>query len=123
MSEKRQVVEITITQEGRQQQLLIGGATPDKGPIASEHEAYRIDGEFVVRDLRAPPRRFRHLKRGTEYEYVGAATGQCYDGGQANITLEIEGQEFIVYRSVADGSLWVRPREEFWDGRFEEVKQ
>ncbi|MBX8828237.1 DUF1653 domain-containing protein, partial [Ochrobactrum sp. SFR4] len=27
-------------------------------------------------------------------------------------------REVVIYRSVDDGSLWVRPREEFDDGRF-----
>ena len=63
----------------------------------------------------------RHVKRGTEYVLIGYGKMQtpswCWPiGGDAGRLVDME--EVAIYRSVDDGSLWVRPREEFEDGRF-----
>ena len=73
--------------------------------------------------------RYRHKRRGTEYELIGYGNMQskhwrdsatpadnCPHGTSVNL------REVAIYRSVDEGALWVRPREEFEDGRFEEVK-
>jgi hypothetical protein len=57
--------------------------------------------------------RWRHKKRRTTYTEVGRAELQ------SSMPLD-EGDIMVVYRGD-DGKLWVRPADEFDDGRFEEV--
>lgn len=59
--------------------------------------------------------RWRHKKRGSIYIEIGRAKLQAADtGGMA------DNQPMVVYRGE-DGQLWVRPEDEFEDGRFERV--
>jgi hypothetical protein len=75
------------------------------------------------------------VKRGSEYVLLGIGKMQAEnwqerigDGfsqsdpprGYATI-LPVDMREVSIYRSVDDGSLWVRPREEFEDGRFADL--
>ena len=55
--------------------------------------------------------RVQHVKRGTTYTVVGEAKLQS-SGSIA------EGAMLTVYRDVNSGALWVRPTDEFRDGRF-----
>jgi hypothetical protein len=60
------------------------------------------------------PTRVRHKKRGTEYEVLG----------EADLQTEKPLRDYavvMVYRDPATGRLWVRPVDEFNDGRFEVV--
>ncbi len=72
----------------------------------------------------------RHIKRGSEYTLVGIGKMQSDHwvdgatikpvsaGGQLTIAAsQIDMREVAIYRGK-DGDLWVRPREEFDDGRF-----
>jgi len=67
----------------------------------------------------------RHVKRGSEYVLLGMGKMQAEDwrdlsGEQvledgAEVGKSVDMREVAIYRSIADGSLWVRPREEFED--------
>lgn len=58
---------------------------------------------------------YRHVKRGTTYQVVGAAELQ------ATAYNVHEGDKLTIYRGQ-DGKLWARHEDEFHDGRFEQVE-
>jgi len=60
---------------------------------------------------------YRHKKRGSTYELLDVATAQV---STADFALLRDNDRLVVYRGE-DGHLWVRPRDEFFDGRFEDV--
>lgn len=57
---------------------------------------------------------WKHKKRGTTYDLYGIGTLQTDKPLSDNHTV-------VVYVSRTDGKVWVRPIDEFYDGRFEEV--
>lgn len=64
--------------------------------------------------------RWRHKKRGTVYEIVTSlASLQC--SCAPGVEADFEDDTFTVYRNVKTGAFYVRPTEEFMDGRFERV--
>ena len=50
---------------------------------------------------------YRHTKRGGLYRLV------CMG------LLEVNKKPHVIYQSLEDGQVWIRPRDEFFDGRFE----
>ncbi|HML29892.1 MAG: DUF1653 domain-containing protein [Ancylobacter novellus] len=56
---------------------------------------------------------FRHRKRGSTYTVVANATLQT--------SSPIADDASVVIYQSEDGKLWVRPVDEFFDGRFEEL--
>jgi hypothetical protein len=62
--------------------------------------------------------RWRHKKRGTVYEVItDVASLQC--SAAPDFEAAFEDDNWTVYRNVDTGAIYVRPTEEFLDGRFE----
>lgn len=65
---------------------------------------------------------YRHKKRGTVYEIVtDYASLQC--SADPVFERRFEDDTWTVYRNVKTGAVWVRPTEEFHDGRFERLPE
>ena len=63
---------------------------------------------------------WRHKKRGTTYEIVSdSASMQCSAAPKFEALFADE--DWIVYRSTDTAVFYVRPRDEFLDGRFERI--
>jgi len=62
---------------------------------------------------------YTHGKRGGAYEILHGLNEPVLM--QTGITA-LDMQRMIVYRSLTHDSLWVRPFDEFFDGRFKEIK-
>lgn len=66
--------------------------------------------------------RWRHKVRGLCYRIISdTACLQCATA--VEFEEKFEGEHWIVYQSEVTGHVWVRPREEFLDGRFEQIEQ
>lgn len=73
----------------------------------------------------------RHKKRGSEYVLIGIGKMQALEWGDlkgqnsptdGRYIGTVDMREVAIYRSATDpAQIWVRPREEFEDGRFEEI--
>lgn len=65
---------------------------------------------------------WRHKKRGITYEVMAdQASMQCSAAPEFERLFDDE--DWIVYRNITTGLVWVRPAPEFLDGRFERVEQ
>lgn len=71
------------------------------------------------------PKTHRHKYTGTEYVLIGYGRMQAEDWTDLrhyidNPLRQVDMREVAIYRSATDtNKIWVRPREEFEDGRFE----
>lgn len=59
-----------------------------------------------------PTGKWRHIKSGGMYRVL-----------TADAKLEWNLVRAVVYQSLADHSIWVRPHSEFMDGRFERIEE
>ena len=59
--------------------------------------------------------KWRHKKRGTTYVILGVAEMQCSSDPK------FDHVPVIIYMGTEDRNVWVRPKDEFMDGRFEEI--
>jgi len=57
---------------------------------------------------------WRHKKTGGEYRVIDGAVNK-------NVFIEATGEPAVIYQSLKDHKIWVRPRAEFFDGRFEPI--
>lgn len=65
---------------------------------------------------------WRHKKRGTVYEIVTfGASLQC--SAAPDFEAQFDDGTWTVYRNVKTNAIYVRPTEEFRDGRFEELSE
>lgn len=86
-----------------------------KGCSCSTDDCSR-DRAIALWNRRAPAHflpTHRHRKRGSVYQRLG--------GGQLQAARPVGDLAVVTIYRAEDGSLWVRPTEEFEDGRFEAV--
>lgn len=66
--------------------------------------------------------RWRHKKRGITYRIIAdRASLQCSTSEE--FEKRYENEHWIVYQAEMSGNVWIRPRTEFLDGRFEWLRE
>lgn len=77
-------------------------------------------------DTTSPKPTHRHKKSRGLYAVIGIGHMQTDNWwsltGAAVPHLPVDMEEVVIYRSIEDSSLWVRPIAEFQDGRFEKLE-
>jgi hypothetical protein len=101
------------------QKIHIANVRAILAPHLAEAAELRAEIDRLTEALNssATPRRWRHLKRGSEYVEIGRATLQSKTQDLMN------GDRLVVYKGDhPDGQLWARGEDEFEDGRFVEIR-
>ena len=104
----------TIDDVLRDYDVILSGRTRYEGQEPRDDELMIAEITRLRTREGAPLPRWRHIKRRTEYIEIGRGKAQV-----AGRILDDEG--VVIYRGD-DGSLWVRPIEEFEDGRFAKIE-
>lgn len=88
---------------------IVGVECPsDRAPVTREARGVdKLESKQMNEELKL----FRHIRRGTVYVLL-------YDDAM----WEQNEVRAVVYRHIITGKLWIRPYDEFFDGRFEEIK-
>lgn len=74
----------------------------------------KLEGDHEIGAGALPPICYRHVKRGTTYRILHDARFQAYESCH-------DMERVVVYQCIEDGSVWVRPYDEFMDGRFQPI--
>lgn len=93
--------------------FLVCGKDPHKFALVTEHVGRAFE---AGQRSRSTGEKYRHKKRQSQYELTGPGRMQLEEGAVISDMSEI-----MVYRDTTDGSLWVRLKSEFEDGRFEKL--
>ena len=68
-----------------------------------------------------PPEQHITFSKG-KYKHKNGGVYELIDEGYVQTSEPlIDYDEVVVYKSVSDGKIWIRPKHEFFDGRFTEI--
>lgn len=99
--------------------IMTGSIDKDDAPgvtLVNRYKAIELRRKLAALAAAPAGPEWRHKKRGTTYRVLDEANSQVVGEPIG------EGDIVVVYRAESDGTLWIRKRDEFYDGRFERVE-